>query len=174
MAHNALRGKFRETHHAPMKLTSTAFEHEGIIPHRFSQFGDNVSPPLEFHDTPAATQSFVLIVEDPDAVRGTFTHWVAFDIDGNVRGFPESHVPVDIRQGRNDAGHAAYAGPKPPNGEHRYFFRLYALDRRLALPNGASRADVERAMHGHVLAAAELMGRYATPLETSSSARRQR
>lgn len=147
-----------------MKLRSSEFEDGGVIPERFTQYGDNRSPPLDFIDVPPEAHSLALIMDDPDAPRGTYTHLVAFNIDANTKGFRENHIPKDVRLGRNDAGQAAYAGPRPPDGEHRYFFRLYALDKRLDLPHGARRADVEGAMVGHVLAEAEWMGRYATPL----------
>jgi Raf kinase inhibitor-like YbhB/YbcL family protein len=103
-------------------------------------------------------------MDDPDAPRGIFTHLVAFNIDPNSSGFRENQIPKDVRFGRNDKGQTAYAGPKPPDGEHRYFFRLYALDVRLELAIGASRVEVEGMMAGHVIAEAELMGRFATPL----------
>jgi Raf kinase inhibitor-like YbhB/YbcL family protein len=147
-----------------MKIQSSAFENGGMIPDRFSQFHENRSPPLDFTGVPQDALSLVLIMEDPDAPRGTYTHWITFDIDAGTAGFSENLIPKEVRLGRNDAGGAAYAGPKPPNGEHRYFFRAYALDCRLPLPNGSARTDVESAMRGHVLAEAELMGRYAPAL----------
>lgn len=148
-----------------MKIRSSEFEHGGVIPDRFSQYRDNRSPPLAFAEVPPEARSLVLIMEDPDTAKGTFTHWVAFDIDAGARRFAENRVPQDVRLGRNDAGQAAYAGPKPPQGEHRYFFHAYALDNRLNLPAGAARPEVERAMLGHVIDEAELMGRYAAPAE---------
>jgi Raf kinase inhibitor-like YbhB/YbcL family protein len=147
-----------------MKIISPEFRHGSAIPERFSQFRDNRSPPLEFEDVPPDARSLVLILDDPDAPRGTFTHWVAFNIGKHVSGFRENLVPKDVQLGRNDRDDIAYAGPKPPRGEHRYFFHLYALDDRLNLPSGAHRTEVERAMSGHVIAKAELMGRYATPV----------
>lgn len=147
-----------------MKISSPAFDADGAIPERFTQNADNSSPPLTFSEVPENARSLVLIADDPDAPSGTFTHLLAFNIDANTNGFRENHIPTDVRLGSNDYDQAAYAGPKPPDGEHRYFFRLYALDRRLDLPNGVSRTELERAMQGHVIATAELMGRYATPL----------
>ena len=148
-----------------MKIKCSEFENGGVIPDRFSQYAVNRSPPLDFVDVPPKAQSLALIMDDPDAPRGTFTHLVAFNIDANTSGFSENHIPKDVRLGRNDYGKPEYAGPRPPDGEHRYFFHGFALDTRLDLPNGASRPEVERAMQGHVVAEAELMGRYATPVE---------
>lgn len=148
-----------------MKLNCSEFENGSVIPERFSQYDANRSPPLDFVDVPPNAKSLVLIMDDPDAPRGTFTHWVAFNIDPNTSGFSENHIPKDVRLGLNGYGKPEYAGPRPPDGEHRYFFRVYALDTRLALQNGASRAEVERAMKDHIVAEAMLMGRYATPIE---------
>ncbi len=147
-----------------MKIKSSEFENNAVIPERFSQNGENRSPPLDFIDVPAGAQSLVLIMDDPDAPRGTFTHWVVFNIDANTSGFHENRVPKDVQHGLNDYHKPAYAGPKPPYGEHRYFFHLYALDRTLDLPDGANRDDVERAMKGHVVSETELIARYATPV----------
>jgi Raf kinase inhibitor-like YbhB/YbcL family protein len=147
-----------------MKISCPEFEYGGIIPDRFSQFHENRSLPLDFSDVPAGAQSLVLIMDDPDAPRGTFTHWVVFNIDGNSNGFRENHMPKDVMLGLNDSGEPSYAGPKPPDGEHRYFIHLYALDRRLDLPNGSTRAAVESAIDGHTIDEALLMGRYATPV----------
>ncbi len=148
-----------------MKLQSPEFQPGGVMPERFSQYRENRSPPLDFVDVPADARSLVLIMDDPDAPRGTYTHWVAYNIDAGVGGFAENGVPNDVRLGRNDAGQAAYAGPRPPDGEHRYFLHAYALDTRPALPGGATRREVEQAMAGHVIADAELMGRYAPPAD---------
>lgn len=147
-----------------MKLKSPAFEPDGIIPEKLSRYGDDRTPPLEFSDVPPEARSLTLIVDDPDAPNGLFTHWIAFNIDPNVSRFVENDVPKDVRFGMNDWGENGYGGPRPPSGEHRYFFHLYALDCRLGLSNGASREAVERAMEGHLLAEAEMMGRYAAPV----------
>jgi Raf kinase inhibitor-like YbhB/YbcL family protein len=151
-----------------MKIKCSEFENNGVMPERFSQYDTNRSPPLDFVDVPAGTQSLVLIMEDPDASRGTFTHWVLFNIDANASGFDENKLPKDVKHGLNDYGQPVYAGPKPPSGEHRYFFRLYALRKRLPLPDAAARADVERAMSGEIIDQAELMGRYATPIAAAT------
>ena len=148
-----------------MKIKSPAFESGQVIPERFSQYDVNRSPPLDFAEVPSKAQSLVLIMDDPDAPRGTFTHWVVFNIDANTAGFDENKTPKNVRLANNDYDKSEYAGPRPPNGEHRYFFRLYALDKRLDLSNGARRSEVEHAMRGHILAEAEWMGRYATPVD---------
>lgn len=149
-----------------MKLTSPAFADNAAIPARFSQNGENHSPPLEFHDVPDGTKSLTLIMDDPDAPKGLFTHWVAFNIDPLVRRFAENDLPGDVHCGRNDAGHAHYDGPKPPDKKHRYFFHLYALDTRFDLPDGASRADVESAMQFRIIGEATLMGSFAPGQKT--------
>lgn len=140
-----------------MKLTSPAFKQGGAIPAKFTCDGADVSPPLEIADVPESTKSLVLIVDDPDARSSTWLHWLVYNItplsrisEGDVRG----------KQGMNDFGRKDYGGPCPPSGRHRYFFRLYALDSTLDLKEGASRKNVEKAMEGHVLEKAELMGLY--------------
>jgi Raf kinase inhibitor-like YbhB/YbcL family protein len=147
-----------------MQLTSSAFTAGGIIPERYSQYGDNRSLPLDIADVPAATKSLVLIMDDPDAPRGLFTHWIVFNLGPLTRRIEEDDLPGDARLGCNDAGQTAYAGPKPPDREHRYFLRLYALDTRFDLPEGARRAEVEKEMSGRIIATAELMGRHAPPI----------
>jgi Raf kinase inhibitor-like YbhB/YbcL family protein len=145
-----------------MKLNSPEFKNGETIPERFSQFRDNLSPPIDFADVPHGAHSLALIMDDPDAVPRKFTHWIAFNINPAVS-LRENYIPGGVQFGRNSQGEAAYAGPKPPNGEHRYFFHAYALDYRLDLPTGASREEVEQAMDGHILDHAELMGRFAAP-----------
>jgi Raf kinase inhibitor-like YbhB/YbcL family protein len=146
-----------------MKLTSPAFAANGRIPERFSQNDVNHSVPLDFAEVPAGTVSLALIMDDPDAPNGTFTHWVVFNIDPHSRGLPENYAPLDVRMACNDQHRPEYTGPKPPDGEHRYFFHLYALDCQLDLPHGTSREAVEQAMAGHQIDEAQLVGRYATP-----------
>jgi Raf kinase inhibitor-like YbhB/YbcL family protein len=146
-----------------MKLSTTAFGDGQSIPSRYArdQDGEDKSPPLQINRVPANTRSLVLIVDDPDAPHGTFTHWILFNIDPKVTEIAEDEVPANARHGMNGWGKAEYGGPKPPSGEHRYFFRLFALDTKLDLPSGASREQVEGAMQRHVLDRAEMMGRYA-------------
>lgn len=140
-----------------MKLTSSAFEHGGTIPTRFTCDGDDVSPPLQIADVPEGTKTLVLVVDDPDAPAGTWLHWLVYDI-APLSQIQEADVPG--KQGTNDFGKKEYGGPCPPSGQHRYFFRLHALDSELNLQEEASREDVEKAMAGHVLEKAELMGLY--------------
>jgi Raf kinase inhibitor-like YbhB/YbcL family protein len=147
-----------------MNITSSAFELDGIIPDKFTQYAENRSPPLEFDAIPEDSRSLALIIDDPDAPPEKLTHFVAFNIDPHTTGFEENHIPERVQLGLNSYGQVGYSGPKPAEGEHMYYFRLYALDQHLDLPPGASRQEVERAMSGHVIAQAELFGRYATPV----------
>jgi len=147
-------------------IKSASFVHEGDIPKKHTCDGADVSPPLSWSDPPAGTRSFCLITDDPDAPAGTWVHWVMYNIPGTAREFPEN-VPKQTelkdgsRQGRNDFQRTGYGGPCPPRGgPHRYYFKLYALDASLSLPSAATKADLEKAMKGHILAQAELMGRY--------------
>jgi Raf kinase inhibitor-like YbhB/YbcL family protein len=142
-----------------MQLSSSAFRSGESMPARFSREEGNLSPPLAFSDVPVPAQSLALIMDDPDAPRGTFTHWVVFDLDPRVGQIPENRLPGGTL-GRNDWGETAYGGPRPPSGTHRYFFRAFALDQTLHLPRGAPRHEVEAAIKGHILDHAELIGRY--------------
>ncbi len=142
-----------------MQLTSTAFGNEQPIPERYTCDGEDVSPPLAIAGTPEGTQTLALVMDDPDAPRGVWDHWVAFDI------VPRSEIPEDVGPlgvaGANSWGRTGYGGPCPPSGTHRYFFTVYALDTQLALGPGASKADMLAAVEGHVLDQATLMGTYA-------------
>jgi hypothetical protein len=137
-----------------------------MIPKQFTCDGTDVSPALEWSGAPENTKSFSLIADDPDAPVGTWVHWVLYDLPADAKQLAEG-VPKDeqlangARQGRSDFRRMGYGGPCPPPGPaHRYFFKLYALDAQLNLKAGASKADVEKAMAGHILAQASLMGRY--------------
>lgn len=147
-------------------LESPDFNPGGDIPSQLTCDGEDASPVLRWDGAPAGTKSLSLVTEDPDAPSGTFIHWVLYDLPETAHEMP-SHVPTEkqlsngARQGRNSFGRIGYGGPCPPRGPaHRYFFRLFALDSRLDLAPGASRDQLDRAMKGHVLAQAELMGRY--------------
>lgn len=140
-----------------MRLTSPAFENNGHIPKKFTCDGEDISPGLEISDVPDKTQSLALIVDDPDAPMGTWVHWVVFDIPVISR-VEENSIPG--RQGRNDFGRKDYGGPCPPSGTHRYFFKLYALDKILNLSEGIIKQDLEKAMQGHILDKVELIGLY--------------
>ena len=147
-------------------ISTTAFQNGGDIPKKFTCEGEDVSPALSWEGTPAGAKSFSLIADDPDAPVGAWTHWVLFDLPAGAKGLPENVAKVDQlpsggKQGRNDFQKIGYGGPCPPPGKpHRYFFKLYALDRNLDLSPGATKAEVERSMQGHILATAELLGRY--------------
>jgi hypothetical protein len=143
-----------------MRISSTAFEEGGTIPDQYSKDGGNQKPPLQVEDVPSTAQSLALVVDDPDAPQGTFTHWLAYNIPPATREIG-GDASVAMQQACNDYGQNDYGGPRPPSGEHRYYFKLYALDDRISMPRGASRLDMEEAILGHVIAAAELMGRFA-------------
>lgn len=144
-----------------MELTSPVMVNGGRIPKEYTGEGDDISPPLQIKNIPPETKSLVLIVDDPDAPSGIFTHWIVFDIDPNARTFERGKVPETSRLGKNDFGRLEYGGPKPPSGEHRYFFNVYALDTVLGIPEGAEREKIEKAMNGHVIDRTKFMGRYA-------------
>jgi Raf kinase inhibitor-like YbhB/YbcL family protein len=147
-------------------LTTTAFANGGAIPSKYTCDGIDVSPALRWNNSPAGTQTFALIADDPDAPVGTWTHWILWNIAGQTTALPEGVPKVGgsgdgVRQGHNDFKRIGYGGPCPPPGKpHRYFFKLYALDIKLNVKTGAGREEVERAMKGHVLAETEWMGTY--------------
>ncbi|GMR11691.1 MAG: hypothetical protein BMS9Abin28_2529 [Anaerolineae bacterium] len=144
------------------QLTSSAFAPEDSIPATYSCDGANISPPLSWTDPPSGTKSFALIFDDPDAPGGAWVHWVLFDLPTEARSLPEAVGP-DPRlgvHGSNSWNSIGYGGPCPPGGEHRYFFKLYALDSVLELEVGATKEQVLEAMEGHILAETELMGTY--------------
>ncbi|NWF59010.1 MAG: YbhB/YbcL family Raf kinase inhibitor-like protein [Fischerella sp.] len=148
-----------------MNLESIAFEANGLVPAKYTCDGADISPPLNWNEPPSGTESFALIVDDPDAPRRTFVHWVLYDLPATVRQLPEKiaavkNLPDGGVQGKNDFGNFGYGGPCPPSGTHRYFFKLYALDKKLGLQPGATKNQLEAAMDGHILAEAELIGRY--------------
>lgn len=151
---------------AGMVITSTAFENGGFIPERYTCQGENISPPLSWAGIPPETKSLVLICDDPDAPGGVFNHWLLYNIPPTTTSLPEGVPPLPTlpdgsMQGFNSFGKIGYGGPCPPSGPaHRYFFRLYALDKTLELPPKARKPEVLRAMEGHILAVAEIMGRF--------------
>ena len=152
-----------------MQLTSPAFQENGKIPSKFTCEGENINPALHISGVPSAAKSLVLIMDDPDvppSVRKErmWDHWVVFNIPPTTTEIAENTQP-DGTPGRNTGGGLNYQGPCPPDREHRYFFKLYALDCQLDLPKGSHKAEVERAMEGHVLAKTELMGRYEKHLQ---------
>jgi len=150
-----------------INLTSSAFVQGEPIPPKHACTGDaasslkDVSPDLSWGEPPAGTQSFALIMDDPDAPGGTWVHWILFNIPPTLRGLPES-VPSNpgFPGGSNSWGRLGYGGPCPPGGTHRYFFKLYALDEMLGISEGADKGELEKAMVGHILAEGELVGTF--------------
>ena len=144
-----------------LQLTSDAFVNGQSIPAKYSCIGKNISPPLAWTEPPAGTQSFALIVDDPDAPGRTWVHWVLFNIQPEMRSLKEGFTAENtIAVGKNSSSHLSYDGPCPPSGTHRYFFKLYALDATLSLSPGATKDQLLKAMDGHILAQAELMGTF--------------
>jgi Raf kinase inhibitor-like YbhB/YbcL family protein len=145
---------------AEFALESSAFENAQGIPSRHSCEGEDVSPPLRWSNVPEGTRSLALVVDDPDAPGGVFTHWLAWGLDPTAEELGEGDSAPN--EGRNDFGTSGYRGPCPPpgHGRHRYVFRLYALDADPELAAGAAKAELEQAIEGHVLTIAELVGTY--------------
>ncbi|MGB9283732.1 MAG: YbhB/YbcL family Raf kinase inhibitor-like protein [Candidatus Sulfotelmatobacter sp.] len=148
------------------QISSAAFSSGETIPKRFTCYGPDVSPQLSWKEAPARTQSFAVIMDDPDAPAGIWVHWVLYNLPANRRELPEGiekqeQLASGALQGRNDFRKIGYGGPCPPRGTpHHYHFKLYALDTTLDLKAGATKADLERGMKGHILGETELMGRY--------------
>lgn len=149
-----------------IEVTSPAFRDGGSIPSKYTCDGQDVSPALKWNTIPDGTKSIALIVDDPDAPRGVWVHWVVYNLPASLRGLTE-HVPATEkilgnggRQGTNDFGKIGYGGPCPPSGTHRYFFKVYALDKELTLSPGATKAELVAAMDTHILAEGQLMGKY--------------
>jgi len=147
-----------------MKLASSAFENQGIIPAKHTCDGDDISPALTISEVPATAKSLVLLMDDPDVPKhlradGMWNHWIVFNIPAVISEIMEGHEPPGI-QGRGTSNNLEYHGPCPPDREHRYFFKLYALDAELDLDEGVSKTEVETAMTGHVIKRAELVGLY--------------
>ena len=145
---------------AKMKITSSAFQEGGNIPSRFSRDGQNVNPALRIEGTPSDAKSLLLIMDDPDAPVGLFTHWLVWNIDPKTTEIAEGSVPGGGVQGTNDFPGQRYDGPQPPSGTHRYYFKVFALDETLDLKPCAKRKQVDAAMKGHVIAEGQLMGKY--------------
>lgn len=143
-------------------LKSSAFTHNGFIPPKYTCNGTGISPPLNWSGAPITTKSFVLIMDDPDAPAGTWDHWILFNIPSDIHMLPENvnNLPSGTKKGSNSWHRNNYGGPCPPSGIHRYFFKLYALDVLLNLSEGATKQEIENAMQKHILATAELMGKY--------------
>jgi len=141
-----------------MKITSPEFKHNELIPSKFTCQGKDINPALVIEDIPKETKSLSLIMDDPDAPMGTWVHWVVFDIPSDTGRIEEDSAPGKL--GIGTGGESYYAGPCPPSGRHRYFFKLYALDTMLNLGDRVDKKKLEEAMQGHILAQAELVGLY--------------
>jgi Raf kinase inhibitor-like YbhB/YbcL family protein len=145
-------------------VTAPAFAPGQPIPAKYALAGgSNRSPELKVEGAPDKTRSLVLIVDDPDAPSGLWTHWLVWNLPADLRAIAEDKLPEGARQGKNSFGDVRYDGPSPPSGTHRYFFHLYALDTTLSLPSGAGRDALEAAMAGHVVGTAETYGTYSAP-----------
>ncbi len=147
-----------------MQLRSSAFEEGGKIPRKYTCQGEDINPELEISGVPAGAKSLVLIVDDPDVPEWVrkdklWVHWVVYDIDPEATRIGERASDLGIF-GKNTSGERRYMGPCPPDREHRYFFKLYALDTKLGLAPGATKSEIEKAMAGHTLAECQLMGLY--------------
>lgn len=143
---------------AAMQISSPAFNDNQEIPSQYTCQGQDINPALEISDIPDTAQTLALIVDDPDAPMGTWVHWVVFNIPAGTVSIAENSIPG--KQAGNDFGRASYGGPCPPSGTHRYFFKLYALDTELDPVAIQSKADLEKAMQGHILAEARVIGLY--------------
>jgi len=149
-----------------IQLTSKAFQDGQTIPARFTADGSNTSPPISWPRPPEGTRSFALLCEDPDAPRGTFTHWVVYNVPAESQGLSEgvprqSALSSGAVQGTNDFGRFGYAGPAPPAGKpHRYVFKLYAVDQPIMIEPGATREQLLSAIAGHVVDEGHLTGKY--------------
>ena len=143
-----------------MILTSPNFKHNGKIPVQFTGDGEDISPELEIEEVPENAESLALIVDDPDAPAGTWTHWIIFNIDPNTKKIFKNSIPDNGLQGQNSWRERDYGGPSPPSGTHRYFFKIFALDTSLNLNEGASKEEIETAMKHHILDKTELIGLY--------------
>jgi Raf kinase inhibitor-like YbhB/YbcL family protein len=148
-------------------ITSTAFQSDGsAIPRQYTGDGEDRSPPLAWSEPPSGTKSLALICDDPDAPRGTWVHWVLFNLPAQTRileeGVPTAEtIASGAKQGKNDFGNIGYGGPAPPKGKpHGYFFKIYALDTTMDLPAGATKSQLVGAMKGHLLAEGQLVGKY--------------
>ncbi len=144
------------------KIISPSFTHHAYIPKIFTCDGENISPPLVWENAPKETLSFILIMKDPDAPKGTWYHWILFNIPSYIHELPETiyKLPEGTRVGKNSWGETNYGGPCPPDKEHRYFFNLYALNCLLPLDNGATYKTIEETMQAHILGQTQLMSRY--------------
>ncbi len=143
-----------------MNIKSNAFEHNGFIPSKYTCDAQNINPPLEFSDVPKNTKSLALIVEDPDAPGQTWDHWLLWNISPDTKKIKKGKMPEEAIAGTNDFNKTTYGGPCPPSGTHRYFFKLYALNKKLELKKGADKNTLLPQLKKHQLDYAELVGKY--------------
>lgn len=141
-----------------LKITSPAFQHNGLIPSKYTCDGENINPALQIEGIPEGTPTLALTMDDPDAPMGTWDHWIVWNIPPSNL-IKENSVPGI--EGLNTSRTHSYGGPCPPSGTHRYFFKVYALDTKLTLNPSSTKRDLEKAMQGHILAKGEIMGKYA-------------
>lgn len=142
-----------------MKLTSV-FSNNENIPSKYTCDGEDAAPELIIADVPTETKSLILIVDDPDAPMGTWVHWILFNIPPNVQKIEAKKLPEGVKQGITDFGRIGWGGPCPPSGTHRYFFKLYAIDKDLELTDGATKSQIENAIKNHIIEKTELIGLY--------------
>jgi Raf kinase inhibitor-like YbhB/YbcL family protein len=145
---------------AKFGISSPVFENNGGIPAKYTCDGEDINPALLIQGVPANSKSLALIVDDPDAPRGMWVHWVVWNIDPKTTEIRENSVPKDAVQGINDFRRQNFGGPCPPSGTHRYYFKLYALDTVLNLGTSSEKTDLEKAMKGHIISQAQIMGTY--------------
>ena len=143
-----------------LTVSSPVFNNNSVLPTKYTCDGNNVNPPLIIENIPAAAKSLALIVDDPDAPGGIWVHWVLWNIDPETKKIEENTVPNGAHQGMNDFRQTTYNGPCPPAGTHRYFFKLYALDKMLTLSPNATKNDLEKSMNGHIVEEAHIIGLY--------------
>ena len=148
-----------------IKITSSVFEEGGMIPSKYTCDGDDISPPLQWETVPDGTKSIALISDDPDAPMGTWVHWVTYNFPPGITELPENMpddetLPDGTRQGLTDFGKTGYGGPCPPSGTHRYYFKIYALDKKIDVAIVLDKAELLIQMQGHVIAQGQLMGKY--------------
>ena len=143
-----------------MKILSPVFKNNELIPAKYTCDGEDINPPLTITELPEGTKSLALIVDDPDAPMGIWDHWIVWNINPSISLIKENSLPEGSVLGKNSFGKLSYGGPCPPLGTHRYFFKLYALDKELDLTEGATKKELEQAMSEHVLDSAELIGLY--------------
>jgi len=143
-----------------MKIESTAFKDNKLIPPKYTCDGENINPPLGISDVPENAKSLVLVVDDPDAPGGTFVHWTVWNISPHIKEIPENSCPQNSVEGITDSGRSGYCGPCPPYGTHRYFFKLFALNTTLDLDTSVKAANIEKEIEENILVKTQLVGLY--------------